>query len=97
VDRSAGFGQVGNTNEPIQLARLDDVAVRFVCERCNNTRMNGLEHEMAALSAWARFRDQSLTPSQTQSLRAWSLKTYLVLSVMVGETRRFAENPEEPG
>ncbi len=97
LDRSAGFGQLSSTDDSVVLAQLDDVAVRFVCERCNNTWMNALEHEMAALAAWAGPTDQSLTPTQIESLRAWSLKTYLVLSAMVGETRRFAKNPKAPG
>lgn len=97
LDRSAAFGQVGNTDDSVVLAQLDDVAVKFACQRCNNTWMNALELEMVVLAAWAGSRDQSLTPAQVQSLRAWSLKTYLVLSAMVGETRRFAEAPEAPG
>ncbi len=32
-----------------------------------------------------------------QTIRSWGLKTYLVLSEMVGGTRRFANNPEAPG
>jgi hypothetical protein len=59
--------------------------------------MNGLEHELAALGDGTRFPDQSLTPAEVESLRAWSLKTYLVLSAMAGETRRLAENPDAPG
>jgi hypothetical protein len=97
LDRSAAFGQLSSTDGSVVLAQLDDVAVRFACERCNNTWMNALEHEMAALAAWAEPPDQSLTPTQIGSLRAWSLKTYLVLSAMVGETRRFAKNPKAPG
>jgi hypothetical protein len=97
LDRSAAFGQLRGTDDPVILAQLDDLAVRFACERCNNTWMNALEHEMAALAAWADPPDQSLTPAQFEILRAWSLKTYLVLSAMVGETRRFAKNPRLPG
>lgn len=75
---------------------LDDIAVKFACGRCNNTWMNALEHEMAALAAWAGS-PEPLMPAQVRSLKAWSLKTYLVLSAMVGETRRFAEKPGAPG
>jgi hypothetical protein len=97
VDRSAGFGQLGNHDDSIVVAQLDDVAVKFVCERCNSTWMNALEHEMVGLASWVSSPDQSLTTAQRDTLRAWALKTYLVLSVMVGETRRFAENPQAPG
>lgn len=97
LDRSAAFGQLGSINDSVVLARLDDVAVKFVCERCNNTWMSALEHELAALAAWTGSPDQPLTPAQVETLRAWSLKTYLVLSAMVGGIRRFAENPEAPG
>jgi len=97
LDRAGAFGQLGNVDDSVVFTRLDGVAVKFVCERCNNTWMNALEHELAALAVWTRSPSQSLTPAQVESLRAWSLKTYLVLSAMVGETRRFAENPEAPG
>lgn len=97
VDRSAAFGQLGSTDSSMVLVQLDDVAVRFACERCNNTWMNALEHEMAALAKWAGSRNQALTASQVRVLQAWSLKTYLVLSVMVGDTRRFSETPALPG
>jgi hypothetical protein len=97
VDRSAWFGQVGNTDDSVIVSRLDDLAVRFVCDRCNNTWMNALEHEMAALAVWAGSPSQSLTIAEIETLQAWSLKTYLILSVMVGGTRRFAEDPQGPG
>jgi hypothetical protein len=35
---------------------------------------------MAALAVWAGSSDESLTAAQIESLRAWSLKTYLVFS-----------------
>lgn len=97
LNRSGAFGQWGNTDEPLLLTRLDDVAVRFVCERCNNSWMNSLEHELASLSAWAGSPDQALTPAQVEVLRSWSLKTYLILSAMVGGTRRFVEDPHARG
>jgi hypothetical protein len=97
LDRAGAFGQLGNVDDSVMFTRLGDVAVKFVCERCNNTWMNELEHELAALAVWTRSPGESLTPVHVESLRAWSLKTYLVLGAMVGETRRFAENPEAPG
>jgi hypothetical protein len=97
VDRSAWFGQLGNTDDSVMVSRLDDLAVRFVCERCNNTWMNALEHEMAALAVWAGSKSQPLARAEIATLRAWSLKTYLILSVMVGGTRRFAKDPQAPG
>jgi hypothetical protein len=97
LDRSGTFGQFGNPGDSIALAQLDEVAVRFVCERCNSTWMNTLEHEVAGLATWVASPDQSLTPVQMDSLRRWALKTYLVLSVMIGETRRFSRNPQAPG
>jgi hypothetical protein len=96
LDRSALFGQLGGL-DPVVLTALDDVAVRFVCEGCNNTWMNGLEQRMAALASWVDSQDQTLTPEQIESLKAWSLKTYLVLSVMVGGIRQFMDRPEAPG
>jgi hypothetical protein len=97
LDRSGAFGQWGNGDESLVLSRLDDVAVRFVCERCNNTWMNSLEHDVASLSTWTGSPDQALTPAQVEVLRSWSLKTYLILCAMVGGTRRFAEDPQAPG
>lgn len=97
LDRSGTFGQWGGGDTPLILARLDDVAVRFACERCNNTWMNDLEHELAALASWTDSPDQSLAPTQVEILRAWSLKTYLILSAMQGGTRRFLDEPEAPG
>lgn len=97
LDRSGAFGQLGGANDPVVLAQLDDVAVKSVCERCNNTWMNALEHQMGTLASWTRSRLHSLMPAQIETLRAWALKTYLVLSVMVGNTRRFADRPDSPG
>ena len=97
VDRSAAFGLLGDPNELIVLPRLSDLSVRLVCEPCNNTWMNDLEHGMAALNGWCHGGDLPMTSSQVDALRSWCLKTYLVLSAMVGGTRRFAEDPEAPG
>ena len=97
LDRSGTFGQWGGGDDSLILARLDDVAVRFACERCNNTWMNALEHELASLAAWADSPDQFLAPAHVEILRAWSLKTYLILSAMVGGARCFVEDPEAPG
>lgn len=97
VDRSAHIGHVDPASGTVRLARLDDAAVRFVCERCNNTWMNDLEHDFASLASWVRSSDVPLSSSQLQALQAWSLKTYLVLSVMVGNSRQFVEDPAGPG
>jgi hypothetical protein len=37
LDRSAGFGHLGSTDDSVVLAHLEDVAVKFVCEPCNKT------------------------------------------------------------
>lgn len=97
IDRSTAFGHIGDSKNPIVLTRLSDASVRFVCEPCNNTWMNSLEHEMASLDGWVGSPDQPLTSNQAQTVRSWALKTYLVLSEMVGQTRRFANHPEAPG
>lgn len=97
LNRSGSFGQIDGTNGSITLARLDTVAVKMVCKRCNNTWMNDLEHDFAALASWCHARDRGLASNEVDCVRAWCLKTYLVLSVMVGGTRRFAETPEAPG
>jgi hypothetical protein len=97
VDRSAAFGHIGDSKNHIMLTRLSDASVRFVCEPCNNTWMNSLEHGMARLSDWVESPDQPLSSGQVQAVRSWALKTYLVLSEMVGGTRHFANNPETPG
>ena len=97
LDRSGTFGQWGGGDDSLVFARLDDVAVRFVCERCNNTWMNSLEHELASLSAWTASPTQPLAPAQVEVLRSWSLKTYLILCAMVGVTRRFTDEPQAPG
>lgn len=96
IDRSAAFGHIGDSKKPIMLTRLSDASVRFVCEPCNNTWMNSLEHEMARLNDWVGA-PESLTSNQVHTVRSWALKTYLVLSEMVGGTRRFANNPDAPG
>lgn len=97
VDRSAAFGHIGDSKNPIMLTRLSDASVRLVCESCNNTWMNSLEHEMARVKDWVESLDQPLSSGQVQAVKSWTLKTYLVLSEMVGGTRRFAKKPEAPG
>ena len=97
VDRSAHIGQIDPASGTVQMARLDDAAVRFVCARCNNTWMNDLEHDFANLAFWVGSSELALSSSQLQALQAWSLKTYLVLSVMVGNARQFVEDPTSPG
>jgi hypothetical protein len=97
LDRSGSFAQWGDQDDPAVLNRLDDVVVRFVCEQCNNEWMNVLEHDLASLASWTGSLDQSLSPAQVEILRAWSLKTYLILSAMVGGTRRFVDEPEAKG
>ena len=97
VDRSAHIGHIDPSSGTVQMARLDDAAVRFVCERCNNTWMNDLEHDFGDLAPWIDSSDVPLSSRQLGALQAWALKTYLVLSVMVGNARQFAENPTGPG
>lgn len=97
VDRSAYIGHVDAATGSVQMAQLDDAAVRFVCECCNNTWMNSLEHEFAALAPWVDSSESPLSLSQLQTLQAWSLKTYLLLSVMVGNARQFVSDPTGPG
>jgi len=97
IDRSMSLAQFGtNRDEPV-LVRLEDASVRLVCERCNNTWMNALEHRMAEVAAWTSRPNRGLPVPGFETMRAWALKTYLVLSVMVGEARRFSDRPESPG
>lgn len=97
IDRSAYIGHVNAATGSVHVAQLLDAAVRFVCERCNNTWMSALEHRFATLAQWVYSSESTLPLSGLKTLQAWSLKTYLLLSVMVGNARQFASDPTGPG
>ena len=97
IDRSGWLGQLNDGDQPPITSRLDAVSVRFVCEPCNNVWMNALEHEMAAVAEWIDARRRPLGMTNLQAIQRWGLKTYLLLSVMVGGARRFQDDPSGPG
>lgn len=71
---------------------LDDLRVRVASDWCNNGWMNGLELGMKPVAKWAARGDQPFGTANLVALRRWLLKTYVVLSVMEGGTRRFAQD-----
>jgi hypothetical protein len=97
VDRSAAFGLVDANSGAAVLTTLDDVTVKAVCMRCNNTWMNALEHEMADVAGWTKDGASPLSADQLQTIRRWLMKTYIALSAMVGHTRHFMDRPSDPG
>lgn len=70
---------------------LETLSARIACASCNNGWMNNLEHEMASLAKWYRRGDRPLGARNLDTLQRWLLKTYVVLSVIDGGARRFAE------
>jgi hypothetical protein len=88
IDRTATFGRTGDRlGDAVAIAPLNKVSVRSVCARCNNGWMNALEHRMAGLAVWATRTSSPLTVEHYESLRAWLLKTYLILTFIEGEVR----------
>jgi hypothetical protein len=76
---------------------LDDLRVRIACDRCNNGWMNDLEGAMKPVAKWVARGDTALGAKNYSTLRRWLLKTYIVLSVMEGGTRRFLSDSEDVG
>jgi hypothetical protein len=68
---------------------LGALSVRIACAPCNNGWMNDLEHAMVEVAGWNKRGDRPLGAANVETLRRWLLKTYVVLSVMDGGTRRF--------
>lgn len=71
IDRSAAFGHV-REDLSVAFTRLDDSSVRYVCAECNNTWMNDLEHQMAAVADWAFAKDAVLKPEHYDVIRSSS-------------------------
>src|SRR6266550_1105151 len=95
IDRSATFGRAGDRpGNAISIARLSHVRVRSVCARCNNGWMNTLEHRMAELSEWTTHPTAPLTLEHYRSLRAWALKTYLILTFIEGGLRNLGDGAD---
>jgi hypothetical protein len=76
---------------------LAELSVRLACARCNNGWMNNLEHEMASVARWSRVGDRALGKDQLRVVGRWLLKTYAVMAVLDGATRRFVDADGEIG
>lgn len=74
---------------------LHSLAVKIACSECNNGWMNDLEHAMVDIAKWYARGDQPLGVQGLTTLRRWFLKTYVVLSVLEGGTRRFLPATDE--
>lgn len=74
---------------------LDSLAVRIACSECNSGWMNDLEHAMVDIGKWHAKGDRPLGTQGLTTLRRWLLKTYVVLSVLDGGTRRFLPTTDE--
>src|SRR6266511_2903537 len=90
LDRSAAFGRAGNSDSSVSISSLDTLAVKLACDRCNNGWMNKIEHRMAAVAEWPGSRVLPLSPADFDSVRAWALKTYFVLTAIEGGIRASA-------
>ncbi len=77
LDRSATFGRTGSNDSSVTISPLDTLAVKLVCDRCNNGWMNTIEHRMASVAEWSGSRSLPLSPAHLDSLCAWALKTYV--------------------
>jgi hypothetical protein len=97
LDRSAAFGRAGGSDDSVSISSLDTLAVRFVCERCNNGWMSQLEDRMALVAEWSHSRSLALCLADFDSLRAWALKTYFVLTAVEGGIRSFRNSGSDFG
>ncbi len=97
LDRSAAFGRAGNSDDSVSMSSLDSLAVKLACDRCNNGWMNKIEHRMAAVAEWPGSRVLPLSPADFDSVRAWALKTYFVLTAIEGGIRSFRDNGSDFG
>lgn len=85
-------GELGDGNlDSVTWCSLAELSVRLACARCNNGWMNDLEHEMAAVARWFRAGDRALGKAQLRAVGRWLLKTYAVMAVLDGATRRFVD------
>src|SRR5215211_5988786 len=92
LNRSDTFGRAGNDDSSVTISSLDTLAVKLVCERCNNGWMNTIEHRMASVAEWCGPRPLPLSRAHLDSLCAWALKTYFVLSAIEGGIRNFGHD-----
>src|SRR6266508_5341859 len=97
LDRSATFGRTGSNDSSVTISPLDTLAVKLVCDRCNNGWMNTIEHRMASVAEWSGSRSLPLSPAHLDSLCAWALKTYFVLSAIEGGIRNFGDDGSDFG
>jgi hypothetical protein len=95
LDRASSFGRAGNNDSSISVSRLDNVAVKVACDRCNNGWMNDLEQRMVAVGEWADTGSSPLSPTILDSLCSWALKTYFVLSAIEGGIRKFGDGESD--
>jgi hypothetical protein len=97
LNRSDTFGRAGNNDSSVTISPLDTLAVKLVCDRCNNGWMNTIEHRMASVAEWCGSRSLRLSPAHLDSLCVWALKTYFVLSAIEGGIRKFGDDGSDFG
>lgn len=97
LDRSAAFGRAGTSDAFVSMLSLNTLAVKLACDRCNNGWMNEIEHRMTSVAKWPGSRVLPLSPADFDTLRAWALKTYFVLTAIEGGIRSFRDNGSDFG
>ena len=97
LNRSATFGRAGNNDSSVTISSLDTLAVKLVCNECNNGWTNTVENRMASVAEWCSYHSSSLSAPQLDSLRRWALKTYFVLTAIEGGIRNFADGGSDFG
>lgn len=97
IDRGSSFGRAGNNDSSVSISRLDNIAVKVACDRCNNGWMNDLEQQMVAVGEWAHAGSSPMNSSTLDSLCSWALKTYFVLSAIEGGIRKFGSGESDFG
>ncbi len=97
IDRNAeNFARFApGENDRMSIQALNNLQVRLVCGTCNAGWMNDLEHDMAAVGRWLQSaRCGRLGKRRFDTIRAWLLKTYLVLSAIEGGITKFSDDGE---
>jgi hypothetical protein len=92
-----GRSRAMNSESRVTISPLDTLAVKLVCDQCNNGWMNTIEHRMASVAEWCGSRSLPLSPTHLDSLGMWALKTYFVLSAIEGGIRSFGGDQSDLG
>jgi hypothetical protein len=91
IDRTSPFLRTDLTFQDMRWTTVNGVSRDVVCRRCNSEWMNVLEHQMSEVAQWMNGVGHALGAQRLRILRAWILKTHVLLCFIEGNAGRFGD------